>query len=314
MASHALPRIDFYIDERNCNEASFEYFLREPFALKSVTIKSIQFYNSWWTKDLLPINLQHFGFWKQLFKETREKTLALFGPSGDDGTDLSINERTEALPYEFLAPIEKHISLAEFCSILNNYLDAARFNHVKIHCDESNYLTLELTEDKSFPLSSFYEEIISEEEETLPTVTNYNVRERTKVSTKTTAKYHFDLINKWFGFRQEIFTKKGKYYSAKPLKFYRSDLFLRANLTNQHNTFYNNKGSNIFCIIPVDDGAQTRLQRYEPNCKKEVNESTNHIKIEITDENEKVVHFRGAHVLIHLQFEIYPILDSPFHA
>jgi hypothetical protein len=39
--------LDFIIDERNCEEASFEYYLGEYFNINSITLKSILFYNSW---------------------------------------------------------------------------------------------------------------------------------------------------------------------------------------------------------------------------------------------------------------------------
>jgi hypothetical protein len=37
---------------------------------------------------------------------------------------------------------------------------------------------------------------------------------------------YLTIYNEWFGFKQTTFNKKGKYYSTKPLKFYRTDLFL----------------------------------------------------------------------------------------
>jgi hypothetical protein len=72
------------------------------------------------------------------------------------------------------------------------------------------------------------------------------------------------LTNEW----QEKFKRKGKYYSIKPLKFYRTDLFLRCNLIDKKATFYNNKPSDILCILPVEDGNQIKAQRHEPNCEK----------------------------------------------
>jgi hypothetical protein len=82
-------------------------------------------------------------------------------------------------------------------------------------------------------------------------------------------------------------------------------LFLRSNLVDKQNTFYNNKHSDILCNFPVDDGNQIKLQRYEPaNCTRIVNKKTNHIALEITDEKSKVINFRGNPVLIHFTLEI----------
>jgi hypothetical protein len=43
------------------------------------------------------------------------------------------------------------------------------------------------------------------------------------------------------------------------------------------------------CILPVEDGDQIMMQRYEPNCKRNVKKVTNHLKFEITDENGKLL-------------------------
>jgi hypothetical protein len=96
------------------------------------------------------------------------------------------------------------------------------------------------------------------------------------------------------------FTKKGKYYSIKPVNFYRTDLFLRCNLIDKQNILYNNKPSDILCILPVEDGDQIKAQRYEPNCITHVNKLTNYLKFEMTDETGKVVNSRGTRVLIYL--------------
>jgi hypothetical protein len=102
----------------------------------------------------------------------------------------------------------------------------------------------------------------------------------------------------------EIVTSKGKYYSNKPLNFYRTDLFLRSNLIEQQTSFYNNKYSDILCIFQVDDGDQIKFQRYEPNCTRKVNKLTNHIKLEITDENGKIFNFRKMPIIMHFTFEL----------
>ena len=266
--------IDFYIDERNCEEALFEYFLNEPYNLQKITLKSIQFFNSWWTKDVLPISLNNFGFWR------KHTTIHKHSDPRDDSYFTQ---------YKSVYPPESHFSLTEFCSILNEYLDKVNIKHVKVNCDKSNYLTIELTEDKEFKLRSFFKDLTSDETNT------------------TTTYYKFEMYNKWFGFRQDKFTKKGKYHSTKPLKFYKSDLFLRSNLTK---SLYNNQDSNIFCILPVKDGAHNKLQRYELNCTKEINRTTNHLRFEITDENERVINFRKNQVLMHFQLEISPIINE----
>jgi hypothetical protein len=51
---------DFIIDNRKCEEASFDYYLDELIIIKSITLKSILFYNSWF---LLP-NSDPFLFTK----------------------------------------------------------------------------------------------------------------------------------------------------------------------------------------------------------------------------------------------------------
>jgi hypothetical protein len=38
--------LNFIIDEKECNESSFEYYLDEHFNISSITLKSILFYNS----------------------------------------------------------------------------------------------------------------------------------------------------------------------------------------------------------------------------------------------------------------------------
>ena len=120
--------------------------------------------------------------------------------------------------------------------------------------------------------------------------------------------YYGNVLNEWFGFENKTFTKKGKYYSVKPLNFYRSDLFLRTNLIDERNHIYNNKPSDIMCVFPVKDGSLVQSQRYEPiNCDIEVNKSTNHLKFEITDEYGKCVNFRGTPIILNFTLETFPL-------
>jgi hypothetical protein len=41
--------IDYFIDSR---DTSFELYLEEKINIKSITLKNIIFYNSWWTTDI----------------------------------------------------------------------------------------------------------------------------------------------------------------------------------------------------------------------------------------------------------------------
>uniref|UniRef100_UPI0035D03660 hypothetical protein n=1 Tax=Bartonella sp. CL41QHWL TaxID=3243527 RepID=UPI0035D03660 len=47
-------KLDFIIHEEECNEAQFEYYLPEEISIKSISLKSISFFNSWFTGDFLP--------------------------------------------------------------------------------------------------------------------------------------------------------------------------------------------------------------------------------------------------------------------
>ena len=44
-----METIDFYINE-NTEEAIFDYYMDEGAHIESITLKSISFYNSWWTR------------------------------------------------------------------------------------------------------------------------------------------------------------------------------------------------------------------------------------------------------------------------
>jgi hypothetical protein len=48
------------------------------------------------------------------------------------------------------------------------------------------------------------------------------------------------------------------------------------------------------------------MQRYEPNCKRNVKKVTNHLKFEITDDTGKVANFRGKPVIMHFSFDLFP--------
>ena len=123
--------------------------------------------------------------------------------------------------------------------------------------------------------------------------------------------YYANILNEWFGFQSEKFTKKGKYYSMKPLNFYRTDLFLRCNLIDKQNNLYNNKQSDILCVFPVKDGSIVQCQRSDPNdCKTEINVSTNHLKFEITDEFGNIVNFRGKPIILNFTLEVLPHINE----
>ena len=170
-----------------------------------------------------------------------------------------------------------YFSVEEYLAYISEQIKFTAGDHAKLNYEKNGFLSIELTEDKPFSLKDFF-----------------------------LGDHYFTTIRKWFGFDQERFTKKGKYYSSKPLHFYQTRLFLRSNLVDQQNTLYNNKRSDILCVIPVDDGEQIKLQRYEPtNCTKAVSRSpTSHVKFEITDEKGTVVNFRGTHVTMHFTFSV----------
>jgi hypothetical protein len=233
--------------EQQNKPATFDYYLNEYFNIKSITLKSISFYNSWYTHDFFKGNLI-------------DKTKIINGVTFVTGFPIPKN----------------NLRLTEFCRYFEETLEKRKIEHVKLNC-ENNYLVIELTDDIEFKLID------------------------TEIGVSKFESFVIDNI--WYGFKQETFNKKGKYYSTKPLNFYRTDLFLRCNLIDKQSVFYNNKPSDILCIFPVEDGDQIKFQRYEPiNCTKEINKITNHIKFEITDETGKVVNFRGMPVLINLSF------------
>lgn len=310
--------MDFIINEQECNEAKFEYYLTDQLDIKSITLKSITFYNSWWTGDFLPEGVRIFSFLVEITRITTHEPLdkqlwcrTLFAPGLETDTlekeVMKICERhlendsttTKDTITQYTFPYSRHFSLSEFCEVWQKYIKEIGISHVKIYCDNNNYITLELTEDKEYPLK----------------VDKLDKNEKIKIERNTEGfqisktireviEKQLTVVNEWFGFKQTKFTKKGKYYSTRPLNFYRKYLFLQANLVDKAKTLYNNKPSNIFCIIPVEDGDQIKMQRYEPNCKKTINKCTNHIKFEITDENGKLVNFRGTEVSLELRIEL----------
>ena len=314
---------DFYIDSSNTEEANFEYFLEEELNIKSITLKNVSFYNSWWTADLLPHGIAPFLFTIMLHTTTDitpsnkenwcKRTFAhLLSDELDVATRNSELEKvcneyirknfhvkTEEDITDYTFPFSKHFSLSEFCNYFNETLKKGNITHATINCDQNNYLILELTEDREFKLSEFFEyDVITVKEET------NTAGDQLTFHIKKAYRHIIKLVNKWFGFKQKVFTRKGKYYSTRPLPFYVSNIILRCNLVEQRNTLYNNKPANILCVIPVDDGDQIKHQRYKSSCNRTVNKLTNHLKLEITDANGKVVNFRGTPVIIHLQFEV----------
>uniref|UniRef100_UPI0035D09954 hypothetical protein n=1 Tax=Bartonella sp. CL43QHWL TaxID=3243532 RepID=UPI0035D09954 len=166
-------KLDFIIHEEECNEAIFEYYLPEELNIKSVRLKSISFFNSWWLFDFLP-----------------RKVKIVLGILNYDRNLIWFSGG--------------HFSLTKLCSLLQTWINSGGFqeeaiNHVKLNCDNNNYLILELTEDKEFTF-------LTEDGES--------------------------VLSNFLGFKQETFNKKGKYYSTRPLPFYLTKLFLRTNLVD----------------------------------------------------------------------------------
>ena len=58
--------MEFIIDTRNLDEnsekATYEFYLDEKIYIKDINLKSISFYNSWWTGDFLPAAVFPFLF------------------------------------------------------------------------------------------------------------------------------------------------------------------------------------------------------------------------------------------------------------
>ena len=332
--------IDFYIDERDCDAASFEYYLSRQVAIKSVTFKSISFYNSWWTGDFLPADVFPFSFAST--KYVTDRVLTEHRPYSEERKRTCLNEKFKTLegrgittiseavrlglidphecdtpddstttvdkPGEILStynfPHKYHFSLSEFCKYWEGFI-RKNFKHAKLYCNESNYIILELTEDIPFSLVSIFTKENTEED--VETLVDKTITTKTTTSLTDVAR----VLNRWFGFKQTLFTKKGRYYSTRPLNFYRTDMFLRCNLVDKKSSLYNNSPSDILCHIPVDDGDQVKIQRYEPsNCTRSVNKSTNYLKFDITDENGIVINFRGTPVIMHFTLETIPLVDA----
>ena len=398
----------FRIDTRTLNnssdEAYFDFFTDQKLNIKSITLDSITFYNSWWTGDFLPAGVFPFVlltyetittlrevkyrpyskgridtcFYRllravnSLLREDAKRKLkqdvedfcsevrairaecrnfgtcevdpfyvldktdlvARVRPSeciyGEDPeptlnfTPLSLSEAIEQGkidPKECNPPedtstttrirnqiaetkfdLQRHFNLSNFCSLWNQFLkETLKITHVNFHCDENDYIIIELTEDKAFSLRTLFENADTPN----PPSEVVEVDKTLITKTQSILEYYGYLLNEWFGFESEVFTKKGKYYSVKPLNFYRTDLFLRCNLLDQKNQLYNNKQSDILCVFPVKDGSLIESQRYEPsNCKTEINKSTNYLKFEITDEFGRIVNFRGKPVILDFTIEL----------
>jgi hypothetical protein len=105
-------------------------------------------------------------------------------------------------------------NLGELCSTWQDIIKDAGVNHVKFYCDQNNYIIIELTEDKEFSLKYIIEQNKDGEFKYLFTYFGHLVKEKTTETTEHVIK----VVNDWFGFRQEKFYKKGKYYSIKPVK------------------------------------------------------------------------------------------------
>jgi hypothetical protein len=181
--------------------------------------------------------------------------------------------KTETKPNENAFLHSEYFNLIEFCSYWEEFLKKANINHVKIS-SKNNYLIIELTEYMEFSLEESYKTVT--EERKRDTVQSHQL-----ISTETKTETHTVKIqNKWFGFKQKTFTKKGKYYSKTPLRFYRTDIFLRCNLINKQSTFYNNEPSYILYILPVEDGDQIKAQIYFSTNNIKINSKlTNHLNL-----------------------------------
>lgn len=235
-----MGKMHYIIDNRSLQgkggAAEFEIHFNQEFKIESMTLNSISFFNSWWTLDLLS------GDSKMLVNHF------LKNKDHEDFKDLSV--------------MTGHFSLADFCKFLQSELKTRNVYHVNFHCDQNNYLVIELTDDKVFQF------------------------------------WDYESDTNWTGFKQSKFTQKGKYYSAKPLNFYRTDLFLTCDLVDKERVNYNSQPSDILCIVPVEDEGKVKLQRHEPDCTVPVNKTTNKASFTITDENGKIVDFQGSPILI----------------
>jgi hypothetical protein len=153
-------KFDFIIDDRNCEEATFDYYLDEFINVKSVTLKSILFYNSWWISDflnsvfiLLTFEENKIIEYNAQIKPKSDKRInlplcmAYFGPV-DDFSMLSkfckgelvrfIEEKSNSSDIK----LNKHLSISEFCVQWQNLINDAGIQHVKFNCDYNNYIVI----------------------------------------------------------------------------------------------------------------------------------------------------------------------------
>ena len=172
---------EFIIDyDGNSKEASFEFYLDEYLALKSITLKSITFYNSWWSSDFVEglITLLFFitdeeiqSFAKLSNTNPRVTPASCIPRLRGDGNisnmaylNLCTNndwflENTVTNRFFKNLLVKRHFSLAEFCSSWQEIINDTGVKHVIFLCDNSNYMIIELIEDKEFwldKLSKYY--------------------------------------------------------------------------------------------------------------------------------------------------------------
>ncbi|WP_375703123.1 hypothetical protein [Bartonella sp. CL34QHWL] len=89
-------KIDFIISKKECNESKFEYYLPEELNIKSVRLKSISFFNSWWIFDFLPQKI------KIIFQILNYDSNVIWKSGG-------------------------HFSLTKLCSLLQTWIDGGGF-------------------------------------------------------------------------------------------------------------------------------------------------------------------------------------------
>ncbi|WP_375668121.1 hypothetical protein, partial [Bartonella sp. CL48QHWL] len=86
--------LDFIISKKECNEAKFEYYLPEELNIKSVRLKSISFFNSWWLFDFFPAEIKIY---------------------------------LELYDYEDSYRNSGHFSLTKLCSLLQEWINSGGF-------------------------------------------------------------------------------------------------------------------------------------------------------------------------------------------
>ena len=299
----------FIIDKRKCEEAKFEYYLPKSMHIKSLSLKSAMFYNSWPVDNITLATYKYTGNnYRKIIKTTDEKSAEerrnFVNSVIDSGVDYVANEfkkDSKIITYDGY--------LVQFCQQLDELLKKAEIDHVKVSCDE-NHVIFELTEDKEFSMSGILSKKITLGDAIDTFTERYgHLKAEERFHFRATFIFTLEINHEALGFRDTKFTKKGKYYSMNPLPFFKTNVFLRSNLVKQSNVLYNKNESNIeesdiFCVIPVDNGDQVKLQRHEPaNCTHEVNKTTNYLKFEITDENGIALDFRKRHLIMVFELE-----------